>query len=88
MSTRRPFALWLSVIADVATLAERLSVKVYTTADGLVSNRISRIIRDSRGFLWICTEEGLSKFDGYTFTNYTTEQGQPQQVAILLLAFQ
>ena len=43
---RLAFALWLSVIADVATLAERLSVKVYTTADGLVSNRISRIIRD------------------------------------------
>ncbi len=74
---RLALALWLGVMAVVAARAERLSVKVYTTADGLVSNRISRIIRDSRGFLWFCTEEGLSKFDGYTFTNYTTEQGLP-----------
>ena len=57
--------------------AERLPVKTYTTADGLVSNRISRIVRDSRGYLWFCTENGLSRFDGYRFTNYTSEQGLP-----------
>jgi len=57
--------------------AEHLPVKTYTTADGLVSNRISRIVRDSRGYLWFCTENGLSRFDGYRFTNYTTQQGLP-----------
>lgn len=57
--------------------AERLPLKIYTTADGLVSNRISRIVRDSRGYLWFCTENGLSRFDGVSFTNYTTEQGLP-----------
>ncbi len=57
--------------------AERLPVKTYTTADGLVSNRISRIVQDSRGYLWFCTENGLSRFDGYKFTNYTLEQGLP-----------
>lgn len=56
---------------------ERLPLKTYTTADGLVSNRISRIVRDSRGYLWFCTENGLSRFDGVAFTNYTTEQGLP-----------
>jgi ligand-binding sensor domain-containing protein/two-component sensor histidine kinase len=57
--------------------AEQLPIKTYTTADGLVSNKISRIARDRRGFLWFCTEDGLSRFDGYTFTNYTTQQGLP-----------
>src|SRR5665811_1902346 len=28
-------------------------------------------------FLWFCTAEGLSRFDGYRFTNYTTAQGLP-----------
>jgi hypothetical protein len=32
---------------------------------------------DSRGFLWFCTNEGLSRFDGYGFTNYSTDQGLP-----------
>src|ERR1044071_2506268 len=57
--------------------AEQLPIKTYTTAEGLVSNKISRIVRDRRGFLWFCTEDGLSRFDGYTFTNYTTQQGLP-----------
>jgi ligand-binding sensor domain-containing protein/signal transduction histidine kinase len=71
--------LGLFIIASEpsATRAERLPVKTYTTADGLVSNRISRIVRDSRGYLWFCTENGLSRFDGYKFTNYTSEQGLP-----------
>jgi ligand-binding sensor domain-containing protein len=60
-----------------AIRAEQLPIKTYTIADGLVSNKISRIVRDSRGSLWFCTEGGLSHFDGYTFTNYTTEQGLP-----------
>src|SRR2546422_5626499 len=57
--------------------AERLPLKAFTTADGLAHNVINKIVRDSRGFLWFCTADGLSRFDGYTFTNYGTEQGLP-----------
>lgn len=57
--------------------AERLPLKTYTTADGLAHNEINKIVRDSRGFLWFCTADGLSRFDGYTFTNFGTEQGLP-----------
>ena len=57
--------------------AERLPIKTYTTTDGLPRDHINRIVQDSRGFLWFCTSEGLSRFDGYKFTNYGTEQGLP-----------
>src|SRR5262252_2579196 len=59
------------------TWAEHLPIKTYTTVDGLANNEINRIVRDSRGFLWFCTSNGLSRFDGYTFTNYGTGQGLP-----------
>ena len=32
-----------------------------------------------RGFLWFCTVEGLSRFDGYKFTNYGVDQGLPNR---------
>jgi ligand-binding sensor domain-containing protein/signal transduction histidine kinase len=60
-----------------ASNAERLPIKTYTTADGLPHNSINRIVRDSRGFLWFCTGEGLSRFDGYSFINYGVTEGLP-----------
>ena len=42
----------------------------YTTEDGLSNDNIKDILQDSRGFLWICTEEGLNLFDGYSFKVY------------------
>ena len=65
------------VVASVIVAAERLPLKTYTTADGLAHNNVQRIVRDSRGFLWFCTANGLSRFDGYTFTNFGTDQGLP-----------
>ena len=44
--------------------AERLPIKTYTVADGLAHNEVNKIVRDSRGFLWFCTADGLSRFDG------------------------
>ena len=59
--------------------AERLPIKTYTTTDGLPRDHINRIVQDSRGFLWFCTSEGLSRFDGYKFTNYTENATLAQQ---------
>ena len=47
----------------------------YSVNDGLVSNTIRRIFQDSKGFLWIATFEGLSKYDGHRFTNYNVANG-------------
>ncbi len=38
--------------------------------DGLPGERILSILQDDIGFMWIGTEEGLSRYDGYTFTTY------------------
>ena len=34
-------------------------------------------MRDSRGYLWFCTREGISRFDGYQFRNFGADQGLP-----------
>jgi hypothetical protein len=65
--------------------AEHLPIKTYTIADGLAHDLIKCIRRDSHGYLWFCTREGLSRFDGYTFTNYGREQGLPGPVVNDLL---
>jgi ligand-binding sensor domain-containing protein/signal transduction histidine kinase len=77
--------LCVPLIAWMAASAAQLPVKTYTTADGLARNTIECIVQDPRGFLWFCTTDGLSRFDGYTFTNYGTEHGLPNRAVTSLL---
>ena len=49
----------------------------YSVSDGLPSNEIYDIFRDSKGFLWFATDAGTSCYDGYHFTNYTSRDGLP-----------
>ena len=44
----------------------------YSALDGLTHDRIADIYTDSRGFVWVCTWYGVSRFDGYGFKNFST----------------
>ncbi|HVE57516.1 MAG TPA: two-component regulator propeller domain-containing protein [Pyrinomonadaceae bacterium] len=72
------FALFAFFFVSVLK-AERLPVKTYTIADGLLRDNVYKIKQDSRGFLWFTTVEGVSRFDGYAFTNFTTADGLPDR---------
>ena len=45
------------------------------TNAGLSNNSVKTILRDSYGFLWIGTESGLNKYDGYGFKVYSMNSG-------------
>ncbi|MEP5634603.1 MAG: two-component regulator propeller domain-containing protein, partial [Maribacter dokdonensis] len=45
--------------------------------DGLPSNMVYGVAQDDRGFMWFGTDSGLSRYDGYEFTNYSLEDGLP-----------
>lgn len=52
-------------------------IKQYSELSGLVNNKCKYVFEDSKGFLWISTFQGLSRFDGVHFTNYGLENGLP-----------
>jgi len=45
----------------------------YDTKDGLAGSTVYDIGQDKDGYLWFATEFGLSRFDGKTFKNFTTD---------------
>ncbi len=49
----------------------------YTTAQGLPNNSIRSILEDNKGYLWIATNNGLSRFHPAEnhFINYTQQDG-------------
>lgn len=48
--------------------------KLYTTDDGLANLMTRAVVQDHNGMLWIGTEYGLNRYDGYSFQLFTKEQ--------------
>jgi ligand-binding sensor domain-containing protein len=49
-------------------------LSVLQQKQGLTSNRINGIVQDQEGFVWIATNNGLNRFDGYVNKQYTKQQ--------------
>lgn len=63
---------------SVNSYSQEYQFQNITTKDGLASNNINCIFKDSKGFMWFGTGDGgVSKYDGKAFTNYNTESGLP-----------
>lgn len=73
------FVWMISALFVCPIFAESLSLKNYTSADGLPDNSVYKIIQDSRGFFWIATFDGVARFDGYDFTTFSLPQGLPSR---------
>lgn len=68
-------ALWGSFQSEAAGESLEFSFEHFSSDDGLPHNSISDIHHDKRGYLWLCTWYGLSRFDGNGFVNYTMMPG-------------
>jgi len=49
--------------------------------DGLSDNHVNDIFKDSRGFIWIATNSGLNRYDGYSFRVYRHEDADPSSLS-------
>ena len=56
----------------------------FTTKDGLPSNETYCIFQDSKGYIWIGTDRGLVKYDGYEFKSFTTFDGLLSNVILAI----
>lgn len=59
------------------TKGEHPYFRNFNINNGLVSNKIYCITEDRYGFIWIGTDQGVSRFDGVQFTNFTSANGLP-----------
>lgn len=59
------------------TSGDRLlfTARHFGVRDGLPHRHITSITQDQRGFIWAATPQGLARFDGYGFRNYTMADG-------------
>jgi ligand-binding sensor domain-containing protein/signal transduction histidine kinase len=79
------FLLPLLIGLFVPHAARADAVRVFDAENGLPHNRVNSIYLDSRGFLWICTDDGLSRSDGHRFVSYMTADGLPHRYVNAIL---
>ena len=85
MKKYRVLVLLCSCI-HIAT-AQMSIVKHYTSKEGLPHDITYQIIQDSLGFIWVGTDDGLTRFNGETFTNYRYQQGLTSNYVIDVITY-
>jgi len=77
MTIRRHIALVILFILPFSSSSAQeylFDVQHLTTENGLSNLMTTAITKDQHGFLWISTEYGLDRYDGYHFKTYTKEE--------------
>jgi ligand-binding sensor domain-containing protein len=57
--------------------ADKCLFRTLGSADGLSSNSVACLLADSRGYLWIGTDQGLNRYDGHEVKTHFAEESNP-----------
>lgn len=68
--------LLISVLAFLmpASLFAQLGT-LYNVSQNLSSSYVNQVYQDKMGFVWVSTEDGLNRYDGYTFMRFGPQDG-------------
>lgn len=70
------YLLGWSIPSLFAQVFQNAWVENFDNRNGLSQNTVWSISQDSRGFLWVGTDDGLLRYDGYQFKPYRAQIGQ------------
>tara|TARA_R110002072_G_scaffold303044_1_gene492074 strand:- start:23210 stop:26158 length:2949 start_codon:yes stop_codon:yes gene_type:complete len=65
------YFLFVSLFA----FTQKYSFVTYSTEEGLPQSQVTAIGQDDKGYLWIGTLGGLAKFNGSSFTTFSSNEG-------------
>ncbi len=75
--THKAYLILVMLILNTFLSAQyHFSFTHYTSDNGLSQNGITAMMKDSKGYLWVGTRDGLNKFDGYNFTIFNSKPNQ------------
>lgn len=75
MALRLLFLCLLCIIFYGEAYTQHFKYKHFDVDDGLPSSQVFCAFQDTDGYMWFTTDNGLSRFNGYKFENYSTKDG-------------
>lgn len=69
---------YLSIYSQplIHNLEQKLFINNYSVGEGLSEANVNTIFRDSRGLVWLGTDGGLNRFNGYDFEVYKSDTSE------------
>ena len=61
------------------------SFRHFTTEDGLPSSEVYNILQDRKGNIWLGTDRGVTRFDGYQFRTFSYKDGLTDNTVFKLM---
>ncbi|MDY0282309.1 MAG: histidine kinase [Salinivirgaceae bacterium] len=78
-------ALFLSLLSSKAVQAQWPQQFKFHEREGLVCGKIFQLLSDSRHYIWIASEHGLFRYDGFQFQKFSTNDGLPSNTIVDVL---
>ena len=75
------FAAVLPLQAETLARGSSLRFEHLTIEHGLSQNTVMAIVQDRDGYMWLGTEDGLHRYDGYRFTVYRNDPEKPHSLS-------
>ncbi len=72
--------LALALVAPAAATERDFYFQRVSAADDLAQNTVNAIIQDRAGFIWIATQGGLHRYDGYRFVLFQHSPDDPRSL--------
>lgn len=66
---------------DIIAQNNNFSVYHYSINDGLSQNFANTIYQDNYGYIWVGTQDGLNRFDGYEFSTYRQDSNNKYSIS-------
>lgn len=83
---RKSFFILLYIFA-YSTGLYCYNIKSLTAENGLSNNNVISITQDRDGFMWICTKDGLNRFDGNKFQIFRHSENDPNSICSNVLNY-
>lgn len=74
--------LILFLNAAIGASSQSLVYKNITINHGLSSSEVYSSFQDSKGYMWFATENGISRFNGYSFQNFNVNDGLSDNIVL------
>lgn len=74
---KRFLFLGILVVLLFSANAQQPLLRNFNTRNGLPGNEIYFLLSDSKGYIWICSDAGLVKYNGNRFVQFSSANGLP-----------